>query len=161
MRMKCCHWVLVRDNCQEEPISLMTRDLVYAFWTSKTRVSPNKKDICRKRIGRKSVVNTRWLSGNNKSLAIVIYLVILKADLVKAVPNLVCVDKAMVVYSTLQILYTAPMHSWVVPKLSFIEPKPLCITEFDSLLCDSGGIQYLTKVIYSTNALLCTSKAIL
>ena len=33
-----------------------TRDLVYAFWTSKTRVSPNKKDICKKRIGRKSVV---------------------------------------------------------------------------------------------------------
>ena len=32
------------------------RDLVYAFWTSQTRVSPNKKDICRKRVGRKSVV---------------------------------------------------------------------------------------------------------
>lgn len=32
------------------------RDLVYAFWSSETRVSPNKKDICRKRIGRKSVV---------------------------------------------------------------------------------------------------------
>ena len=33
-----------------------TRDLVYSFWTSKTRVSPNKKDKCKKRIGRTSVV---------------------------------------------------------------------------------------------------------
>ncbi len=37
-------------------ISNELRDLVYAFWTSETRVSPNKKDICRKRVGRKSVV---------------------------------------------------------------------------------------------------------
>ena len=55
----------------------------------------------------------------------------------------------MLVHSILQRLYTAPMHSWVVPKLSFIEPKPLCSTKFGSLLCGSGGIQYLTKVIYS------------
>lgn len=33
-----------------------TRDLVFSYWTSETRVSPNKKDICTKRIGRKSVV---------------------------------------------------------------------------------------------------------
>ena len=94
-------------------------------------------------------------------LAIVIYLVILKADLVKTVPNLVVCYMAVVVYSTLQRLYTAPMHSWVVPKLSFIEPKPLCSTKFGSLLYGSGGIQYLTKVIYNTNALICTTKAIL
>ena len=32
------------------------RDLVYVLWSSETRVFPNKKDICWKRIGRKSVV---------------------------------------------------------------------------------------------------------
>lgn len=37
-------------------VSSETRDLVYAFWSSETRVSPNKKDICKLRIEGKSVV---------------------------------------------------------------------------------------------------------
>ena len=32
------------------------KELIFSFWMSNTRVSPNKKDVCRKRIGRKSYV---------------------------------------------------------------------------------------------------------
>ncbi|MCO5597747.1 hypothetical protein L7F22_051828 [Adiantum nelumboides] len=47
------------ELCQKQPkvshvITDQMKDLVLAFWTSQTRVSPNKKDVCRKRVGRGS-----------------------------------------------------------------------------------------------------------
>lgn len=32
------------------------KELVFGFWTAETRVSPNNKDICQRRVGRKAVV---------------------------------------------------------------------------------------------------------
>lgn len=32
------------------------KELVYSFWESESRVSPNKKDVCRKRLGKKSYI---------------------------------------------------------------------------------------------------------
>ena len=37
----------------KDAISDEVKELVVAFWMSNTRVSPNKKDVCRKRVGRK------------------------------------------------------------------------------------------------------------
>ena len=34
------------------PITLEIKELVTIFWTNESRVSPNKKDLCRKRFGR-------------------------------------------------------------------------------------------------------------
>lgn len=45
-----------RQLSQGNIITNESRDLMYAFWTSETRVSPNKKDIEKKRIEKKSVV---------------------------------------------------------------------------------------------------------
>lgn len=49
------------ELCQKQPkvghvISDQMKDLVLAFWTSQTRVSPNKKDVCKKRVGRGSFI---------------------------------------------------------------------------------------------------------
>lgn len=49
------------ELCQKQPkvghvISDQMKDKVLAFWTSQTRVSPNKKDVCRKRVGRGSFI---------------------------------------------------------------------------------------------------------
>ena len=49
------------ELCQKQPkvshvIDDQMKDLVLAFWTSHTRVSPNKKDVCRKRVGRGSFI---------------------------------------------------------------------------------------------------------
>lgn len=46
-----CHRSLPRSRIPEE-----VKELVENFWTLETRVSPNKKDICRKRIGRKQFI---------------------------------------------------------------------------------------------------------
>ena len=42
---------------QRQKSSIITteiKELVFGFWQTETRVSPNKKDVCRKRLGRKS-----------------------------------------------------------------------------------------------------------
>ena len=44
--------------CERQPrtksvITEEVKEIVVSFWTNNTRVSPNKKDVCRKRIGRK------------------------------------------------------------------------------------------------------------
>ena len=49
------------QTCQRQPpqSSILTsevKDLVFAFWMCETRVSPNKKDVCNKRLGRKAVM---------------------------------------------------------------------------------------------------------
>lgn len=41
---------------QASRITEEVKDLVFSFWYTQTRVSPNKKDVCQKRIGRKSFV---------------------------------------------------------------------------------------------------------
>ena len=46
-----CHWSLKRSCILEE-----VKELVANFWTLETRVSPNKKDICQKRIDRKEYI---------------------------------------------------------------------------------------------------------
>ena len=49
---------LLWDSCRRKArISIITeeiKELVFSFWLNNTRVSPNKKDVCRKRIGRKA-----------------------------------------------------------------------------------------------------------
>ena len=61
LHMKDEDEVLPLSACQRSlhrgtHVSSETRDIVYAFWTSETRVSPNKKEICKFRIEEKSVV---------------------------------------------------------------------------------------------------------
>ena len=41
---------------RQSPITDEVKELVYKFWREQTRVSPNKKDVCRKRLGRKSYI---------------------------------------------------------------------------------------------------------
>ena len=53
--------VLPLQTCQRQPhqSSILideVKDLIFAFWMSETHVSPNKKDVCNKRLGRKSVM---------------------------------------------------------------------------------------------------------
>ena len=50
--VEACQQKIHRTTCITEDI----KDLVFGFWTTETRVSPNKKDICQKRIGRKAVL---------------------------------------------------------------------------------------------------------
>ncbi|MCO5578094.1 hypothetical protein L7F22_031932 [Adiantum nelumboides] len=45
-----------RQSPQSNIVTSEVRDLVYVFWSSEMRVSPNKTKMCRKRIERKSVV---------------------------------------------------------------------------------------------------------
>ncbi|MCO5604106.1 hypothetical protein L7F22_058264 [Adiantum nelumboides] len=45
-----------RQSPQSNIVKSKVRDLLYVFWSSETQILPNKKDICRKKIGRKSVV---------------------------------------------------------------------------------------------------------
>lgn len=45
-----------RQQPQSHCITQEIRDIVFAFWQTETRVSPNKKDVCRKRLGRKSYI---------------------------------------------------------------------------------------------------------
>ena len=48
-------------QCQAHQTSNITpeiKDLVFEFWAMETYVSPNKKDICQKRIGRKAMAST-------------------------------------------------------------------------------------------------------
>lgn len=45
--------------CRQPRSSTITqemKDLVFSFWSMQTHVSPNKKDVCRKQLGRKSYV---------------------------------------------------------------------------------------------------------
>ena len=61
LEMKYEDGVLPLSACERQMprgsiVTNETKDLVYALWTSKTRASYNKKDICKKRIGRKSIV---------------------------------------------------------------------------------------------------------
>ena len=44
----CDRQVRTKDAISDE-----VKELVVAFWTSNTRVSPNKKDVCQKHVGRK------------------------------------------------------------------------------------------------------------
>ena len=49
------------QTCQRQPpqstvLTIEVKDLVFAFWMCETRVSPNKKDVCNKRLGRKAVM---------------------------------------------------------------------------------------------------------
>lgn len=50
--LSACH----RQLTLHSSITSETRDLVTAFWKSETRVSPNKKDICKHRIEAKCVI---------------------------------------------------------------------------------------------------------
>ena len=43
-----------RPRPQSNIITIAIKELVFGFWQTETRVSPNKKDVCRKRLGRKS-----------------------------------------------------------------------------------------------------------
>ena len=45
-----------RQQSQSRIITQEVKDVVFAFWKSETRVSPNKKDVCRKRLGRKAYI---------------------------------------------------------------------------------------------------------
>ncbi|MCO5552686.1 hypothetical protein L7F22_006203 [Adiantum nelumboides] len=45
-----------RKQQRSSTISEELKELVYTFWQSESRVSPNKKDVCRKRLGRKSYI---------------------------------------------------------------------------------------------------------
>lgn len=61
LEMKDEDEVLPLSACQRQlplhtSITSETRDFVTAFWKSKTRVSPNKKDICKHRIEAKCVI---------------------------------------------------------------------------------------------------------
>ncbi|MCO5577862.1 hypothetical protein L7F22_031697 [Adiantum nelumboides] len=47
-----CH----RDDAQRTHITQTIKDIVFQFWTDETRVSPNKKDVCSKRLARCSYV---------------------------------------------------------------------------------------------------------
>lgn len=47
--LQLCH----RQLPQTSTITTEIRMLVFEFWQTETRVSPNKKDVCRKRLGRK------------------------------------------------------------------------------------------------------------
>lgn len=47
--LQLCH----RQLPQTSTITTEIRMLVFEFWRTETRVSPNKKDVCRKRLGRK------------------------------------------------------------------------------------------------------------
>ncbi|MCO5587802.1 hypothetical protein L7F22_041754 [Adiantum nelumboides] len=50
--VEACQRKIHRTACITEDI----KDLVLGFWTTETQVSPNKKDICQKHIGRKAVL---------------------------------------------------------------------------------------------------------
>ena len=39
--------------CTKDAINDEVKELVVYFWTSNTRVSPNKKDVCQEHVGRK------------------------------------------------------------------------------------------------------------
>ena len=43
-----------RHKPQSRCITQEIKDTVFAFWQTETRVSPNKKDVCRQRVGRKA-----------------------------------------------------------------------------------------------------------
>lgn len=142
----------MRDNCQEEPLSLMTQEIWrMPFGHQKPEFHLTRRTYVRRDLEGKVLSNILCIYSMTlryqQLLAIVIYLVILKADLVKIVPNLVVCYMAVVVYSTLQRLYTVPMHSYVLPKLSCKEPKPLCSTKLGCLLhtSDSKAYMYSTK----------------
>lgn len=45
-----------RKQPQSRTITKEIIDIVFGFWQTETRVSPNKKDVCRKRLGRKAYV---------------------------------------------------------------------------------------------------------
>ncbi|MCO5607781.1 hypothetical protein L7F22_061982 [Adiantum nelumboides] len=45
-----------RQLPQSSTITHATKDLVFSFWHTETRVSPKKKDVCQKRLGRKSYI---------------------------------------------------------------------------------------------------------
>ncbi|MCO5564527.1 hypothetical protein L7F22_018188 [Adiantum nelumboides] len=47
-----CH----RDDAQRTHITQTVKDIVFQFWMDETRVSPNKKDVCSKRLARCSCV---------------------------------------------------------------------------------------------------------
>ena len=47
-----CH----RDDARRTHITQTVKDIVFQFWTDETRVSPNKKDVCSKRLARCSYV---------------------------------------------------------------------------------------------------------
>ncbi|MCO5572197.1 hypothetical protein L7F22_025948 [Adiantum nelumboides] len=47
-----CH----RDDAQRTHITQTIKDIVFQFWTDEMRVSPNKKDVCSKRLARCSYV---------------------------------------------------------------------------------------------------------
>ena len=50
--VEACQQKIHCTTCITEDI----KDLVFGFWTTETQVSPNKKDICQKRIERKAVL---------------------------------------------------------------------------------------------------------
>lgn len=47
-----CH----RDDARRTHITQTVKDIVFQFWMDETRVSPNKKDVCSKRLARCSYV---------------------------------------------------------------------------------------------------------
>ena len=49
--LAACH---KQNHCS--PITDELKEMVYTFWREETFVSPNKKDVCRKRVGRKSYI---------------------------------------------------------------------------------------------------------
>ena len=44
----------LRQRPKSTIITMEIKEFVFGFWKTETRVSPNKKDVCRKHLGRKS-----------------------------------------------------------------------------------------------------------
>ena len=52
--LPCVPMAASHKQHRSSPITDEIKELFYTFWKEKTRVSPNKKDVGQKRVGRKS-----------------------------------------------------------------------------------------------------------
>ena len=105
--MKCCLWLLVRDNCREEPLSLVTQEIwCFLIGHQKPEFHLTRRTYVPRELEGKVLSNILCIYSMTlryqQLLAIVIYLVIPRADLV-------------------------PLY--VLPKPTHVLPKSLCSTK--------------------------------